>query len=294
VNWVPEPRGLPAAPEATTNGSEDREFVTALARGLRVLQAFDRSHPEMTLSEVSRVTALSAGTARRSLFTLGCLGYVGVQNKRYFLLPKAVSLGAAYLDAARIDEVILPFLRDLVAAAECDSCSLAVLDGGSIMHLANYSTRRLIRMTVGMGTTFPAYATSVGRVLLAALPRDQLEATLNAIERKPFTRHTVTGVTRLKALVRQAQKEGYARVTDELEEGLSSLAVPVLVNGETVAALNSSVFFRGTEDDPSLQRRLSALRQTADRIGDAVRRVPVLLHSLSPHAYRPQGHSNLE
>lgn len=278
-----EPRGrLRAGSKATlgeVEGSDDREFITSLSRGLSVLQAFDRDHPEMTLSEVARATSLSPGTARRCLFTLACLGYVGSQGRRFYLLPKVISLGAAYLDAARIDEAIYPYLRELVDTIG-DSSSLAVLDGGSIMHVANYSAKRLIRMTIGTGTRFPAYATSMGRVLLAELPPEQLDEALDAVERVPFTRNTVTDPVRLKAILKKVQRDGYAHVVDELEEGLSSTAVPVRVHGEVVASLNSSMFFRADESARAIERRVASLRQAADAIAEAIQRLPALKQSL--------------
>lgn len=274
MNALPEAAGVPGPT------CEHREFVTALARGLEVLHAFDRDRAQMTLSEVARATGLSPGTARRCLFTLACLGYVGSQDKRYFLLPKVVSIGAAYLSAARVDEAIVPYLRDLVSRCG-DSSTLAVLDGGFIMHLASYSSKRLIRMTVGLGTRFPAYATSMGRVLLAQLPPERLDAALESVPRRPFTRYTVTEIAELKRIVAAARSDGYARVNDELEDGLSSLAVPVRVNGEVVAALNSSTFFQAHADDASRSHRLGVLRETAETIAGAIRRLPALAHSLS-------------
>ncbi|MGH9891947.1 MAG: IclR family transcriptional regulator domain-containing protein [bacterium] len=261
--------------------NRDREFITALSRGLSVLQSFDRDHPELTLSEVAKVTDLSPGTTRRCLITLRQLGYIGVNGKRFFLLPKVVSIGAAYLDAARVEEIILPYLRELVATTG-ESSSLGVLDGEDVLHLANYSAKRLIRMTAGVGTRFPAHATSLGRVLLASLPPDRLDRFLSKAKLARLTVKTVTDAGKLKRIMKTVEKHGFAKVVDELEEGLTSVAVPVRVSGRTVAAINSSTFFRGEESARTTAVGLAALRQAATDIARATSRVPALLHSFAP------------
>lgn len=259
----------------------NREFITALARGLAVLQAFDRDHPELTLSEVARLTKLSAGTARRCLITLQAIGYVGANGKRFFLLPNVVSIGAAYLDAARVEEMILPHLRELVATTG-ESSSLGVLDGEHVLHLANYSAKRLIRLTAGVGTRYPAYATSLGRVLLASLPSAQLDDFLVKAKFARLTAKTVTDGAKLRRILKTVDKQGFAKVEDELEEGLSSVAVPVRISGTTVAAINSSTFFRTDESARATAARLAALRQASTAIARAISRVPALLHSFTP------------
>ncbi|TAK82487.1 MAG: IclR family transcriptional regulator [Betaproteobacteria bacterium] len=264
-----------------TETKDNREFITALARGLSVLQSFDHQRPELTLSEVATLTGLSPGTTRRCLITLQALGYVGVSGKRFFLLPKVVSIGAAYLDAARVEEVILPYLRELVATTG-ESSSLGVLDGEDVLHLANYSAKRLIRLTAGVGSRLPAYATSLGRVLLASLPPNELDLFLSKAKLSRLTAKTVTDPKNLRQILKKIEKEGFAKVTSELEEGLTSVAVPVRVSGRTVAALNSSTFFRNEESARATAARLSALRQAASDIARAISRVPALLHSFVP------------
>jgi IclR family pca regulon transcriptional regulator len=264
-----------------TGPKDNREFITALSRGLSVLQSFDRDRPEMTLSEVARLTDLSPGTARRCLITLQQLGYVGVNGKHFFLLPKVISIGAAYLDAARVEEIILPYLRELVATTG-ESSSFGVLDGEDVLHLANNSAKRLIQMTAGVGSRFPAHATSLGRVLLASLPSARLDIFLSRAKLAQLTAKTVTDPGKLKRILKTVEKQGFAKVSDELEEGLTSVAVPVRVSGRTVAAINSSTFFRIEESARTTAMRLAALRQASTDIARAISRVPALLHSFAP------------
>lgn len=260
---------------------ESREFITSLARGLSVLQAFDRDRPELTLSELAGATGLAPGTVRRCLITLQVLRFIGVEGRKFFLLPRVISLGAAYLDAARVEEVILPHLRELVATTG-ESSSLGILDGDRVLHLANYSAKRRIRMTAGVGSRLPAHATSLGRVLLASMPPARLDAYFAQASLPRMTARTVTDAARLRRILREVGRQGYARVAGELEEGLTSVAVPVRVAGRTVASINSSTFFRDKETAKIGAARLSALREAASAIAQAVVRVPALLNSFAP------------
>jgi IclR family pca regulon transcriptional regulator len=258
----------------------DREFVTALARGLDVIKIFDREHPELTLSQVASKTGLSAATARRFLWTLRELGYVGVVEKRFFLKPKVVSLGSAFLDAGRVEEVVLPFLREVVAETG-DSSSLGVLEGNTVLYVANFSSTRRVRLTAGVGTRFPAYAVSIGRVLLASLEPHEIDEYLSKVPIERLTPTTVTSKTALKRLLKQARADGYVAVIDDLEEGLGAVAVPIRLRGEVVASLNCSAFAPRATLEEIVARRVPVLRRVAGALEEAIHRVPVLSRSFS-------------
>lgn len=259
---------------------EDREFITSLARGLSVIHAFDRDHPQQTLSEVAARTGLSPATARRCLWTLETLGYVGTDGRYFMLRPKVVSLGSAFLESGRIEEVIQPILRDIVAESG-DSASLGVLEDKDVLYVANFSARRFVRLTAGVGSRFPAYAVSMGRILLGALPDDQLDRYLKAESFKPLTPLTVTDPKVLRKRIEAARKQGYVVVKDELEEGLAALAVPVrLRSGRTVASLNSSSLTRRLDNEDELAERVALLQQAAHRVAEAVQIIPSLAVAL--------------
>ena len=264
-----------------SNGDGDREFVTALARGLSVIQAFDRDHPELTLSEAAARTGLNVATVRRCLLTLERLGYVGVQGRKFLLRPKIVTLGSAYLNSVRVEEIIQPILREIVAQ-DGDSASLAVLDGDDILYLANSAAKRLVRLTAGVGTRFPAYATSMGRILLADLPPEELDGYLARVDLKPLTPATITNRAMLAARIAQAKADGYVLVQDELEDGLSAVAVPVIRSGRAVAAVNCSGY-RRSNDKKRTRARVALLRDAAERIAGALQHFPVLAHSVQMH-----------
>jgi IclR family pca regulon transcriptional regulator len=259
---------------------EDREFITALARGLSVIEVFNRDHSRMTLSEVAARTGLSPATARRCLWTLERLGYVGSEGRYFMLRPKVLSLGAAFLEAGRFEELIQPVLRDIVAEVG-DSASLGVLEGDEVLYLANFSGRRYVRLTAGAGSRFPAYAVSIGRVLLAALSDEELDHYFDRVHLEQLTPYTVTDRFKLKSMIGDVRQAGYVVVRDELEASLAAVAVPIrLRSGRVVAGLNCSGFIRDEDNDDLLSTRLDVLRRGADRINEILRQVPSLAGSL--------------
>src|ERR1700691_5843067 len=217
----------------------ERDFVTALSRGLAVIRAFNHNRPEMTLTEVAARTSLSPATARRSLYTLQRLGYISSHGRRFMLRSKVLDLGSAFWSSMKIEEVAQAHLREIVDAVG-DSSSLAVLEGRDVLYLAHAASRRTIRMPAGIGARFPAYATSLGRVMLAHLDPQVLDRYLDNVEMKPLTDRTVTVAVRLKAILADVRKNGYACTQDELDYALASVAMPVMIGDRAVAAINSS------------------------------------------------------
>src|SRR6188472_1656456 len=167
------------------------EFVASLERGLRVLQTFSREHAQLTLSEVAALTNLSPATARRSLHTLELLGYVGRSGRKFLLRPKVLGLGAGYLSAINVEVVIQPFLQAMVTEVG-GSSSVTVLDNLEIVYLAHASANRAIRLTAGAGARYPAYPTSMGRVLLAFEPPEALDSYFQRATFSRFTQFTET------------------------------------------------------------------------------------------------------
>src|SRR6201995_5212567 len=225
--------------------SEDRprsaHFVQSLERGLIVLRAFAAEHRELGLSEVARISGLTRAAARRFLLTLAKLGYVTFSDGRFALTPRVLELGYAYLSSLSPPEVAQPHMEALVAKVN-ESSSISVLDDTEVVYVVRVPTRRIMSITLSVGTRLPAYATSMGRVLLANLPDDELEERLSRIAIRPLTARTVKGKDELRAILDATRKQGYAATDQELEEGLRSLAVPIRdANEAVVAALNVSV-----------------------------------------------------
>lgn len=251
-------------------------FVEALAKGLAILESFDSSHPDMTLSEVARRVGLTPPAARRSLITLKALGYVGQDGKRFHLRPKIMALSSAFYFSARIDEVLQPDLRGIVERFG-DASSVATLDGHHVIYIAHYSQQRARRAAAVVGARYPAFATSMGRVLVAAMDDDRLESWLASLEPTPLTAKTCTDKCELRAELMRVRAEGYATTVDQLDYGITALAVPVRdQEGQTVAALNSSGYTGMVTPEELVAERLPELRITASHIAHQMARYPIL------------------
>jgi IclR family transcriptional regulator, pca regulon regulatory protein len=202
------------------------DFVQSLERGLAVIRAFDQSHPELTLSEVAARTGVTRAVARRFLLTLATLGYVRSDGRFFSLTARVLELGYAYLSSLSLPEVAEPHLEALVAEVN-ESSSVSVLDGDDVVYVARVPVSRIMTVSISVGTRFPAYATSMGRVLLAGLTSDDLETYLSSVSLAPLTARTLTSVDALRAEVVKVRAQGWSLVNQELEEGLRALAAPV-------------------------------------------------------------------
>ena len=215
-------------------------FVHSLEGGLSVIRCFSDERPRLTLSEVARQTGQSRASARRSLLTLQTLGYVSSDDRQFFLTPRVLTLGYAYLSSLSFADVAQSHLADLANEVH-ESCSASVLDGFDIVYVARAATKRIMTISLSVGTRLPAYATSMGRVLLAALPDDQLNAYLDQGTLAPLTERTIVDRDQLSAELARTRTRGWCLVDQELEDGLRSIAVPVHdASGRVVAAVNTS------------------------------------------------------
>jgi IclR family pca regulon transcriptional regulator len=216
------------------------DHVRSLARGLAVIRAFDAEQPEQTLSDVARRTGLTRAAARRFLLTLVELGYVRTDGRLFALTPRVLELGFAYLSSRSLPEVAAPHLEALVGRVRA-SASVSVLDGTDVVYVARVPTSRIMTVAITIGARFPAYATSMGRVLLAALPAAERAERLAALRPEALTDRTLTDPAALARELDAVGEAGFCVVDEELELGLRSLAVPVRDrHGTVVAAANVS------------------------------------------------------
>jgi len=234
---VPPPILTPAAQVDTLTG--DPNFMTSLARGLVVIQAFSERDRRQTISQLSLKTGLSRAAVRRCVYTLVKLGFAGTDDTRHFYLrPRVLTLGHAYISSMPLASAAQPVLEHLSHLLH-ESSSIATLDGLEIIYVARASATRIMSIDLGVGSRLPAFCTSMGRVLLANLPPEELESCLARIEYTPHTDRTVSNAEKLRQVLRSVQRNGYAIVDQELELGLRSMAVPIRnPMGKVVAALN--------------------------------------------------------
>ncbi|MHA7598735.1 IclR family transcriptional regulator domain-containing protein [Alicycliphilus sp. T452] len=241
-------------------------YVQSFARGLEVIRSFSASAPQQTLSEVAARTGLTRAGARRILLTLQTLGYLESDGRLFRLTPRILDLGFAYLSSMPIWDLAEPMMEALTDRVR-ESCSAAVLDGLDIVYVLRVHTHKIMSTNLAVGSRLPAFWTSLGRVLLAALPEQELRARLAALPRTAFTRHTALDDETLLARIAQARQQGWCLVDQELEEGLISVATPLTNRaGDVVAALNISGHANRTSTEMLRGQLLPELLQTAQTI----------------------------
>lgn len=251
-----------------TSPAPGDSYVQSFARGLEVIRSFSAQSPRQTLSEVAARTGLTRAGARRILLTLQTLGYVESDGKLFRLTARILDLGFAYLSSLPIWNLAEPLMETLAGQVK-ESCSAAVLDGTDIVYVMRVSTHKIMSISLGVGSRLPAYCTSMGRMLLSALPPDQMMAVLQASERSARTRYTLTDPDELATKIAQVRKQGWSMVNQELEEGLVSMAAAITDRtGQTVAALNISGQANRTSAKVMQETMLPALLETAQRISE--------------------------
>ncbi|HEY9312014.1 IclR family transcriptional regulator domain-containing protein [Williamsia sp.] len=216
------------------------DHVQSLARGLAVIRAFDAERPRQSVSEIAASTGLSRPAARRFLLTLVDLGYVRSDGTRFWLTPRVLDLGYSYLSSLSLPEIAGPHLEALTATVH-ESASVSILDGTDIVYVARVPVRRIMAVSITIGTRFPAYATSMGRILLADLAPADLDDNLERVSPVALTERTKLTTAELREEIERARRDGYCIVDEELEAGLRSLAAPVHGrDGSVIAAVNIS------------------------------------------------------
>ncbi|WP_290699355.1 IclR family transcriptional regulator [Amphritea sp.] len=248
--------------------SEMKDFVTSLARGLTVIQAFDKENGRLTLTDVAKRTSLSRATARRFLFTLHALGYVESDSKLFWLSPKILELGYSYLASQPIVDTVQPFI-ERVSHETGESCSVSVMDGFDVVYIARFLTHHIMSVTLNVGTRLPAFVTSMGRVLLASKSDQEIDEILKNTQLKKYTEFTLIDRDQIKDSLKQVHTDGYSIVCQELELGLRSVAVPIRNSrGQIVAAINVGTQAARISEEELIERILPSLQKAARDIQD--------------------------
>jgi IclR family pca regulon transcriptional regulator len=252
----------PLAPTPAPAGPQRRDLIAGLEKGLAVICAFDQEQPLLSVTEVAQRCGLTRAAARRYLITLEHLGFMRCERGRWALSAKVLRLAQSYMHSGRLPRLVQPELHRLVAALK-EASSAGVLEGDDVICIAALSAGHLISSTLQPGTRVPAYCTANGRVLLAALPDEALEAWLASRPLPALTPHTITDTERLRAELGRVRRQGYAVVDQELELGLRTLSVPLVsADGAVLAAINVSVHAARRSVESLLEHGLPALRQT--------------------------------
>lgn len=246
------------------------DFVQSLEKGLNVITAFDMDHEQMTLSDVAKKVDLTRANARRILLTLQHLGYVtSLDGKLFSLSPKVLSLGYSYLSGLPFRELAQPYMQELAKEIN-ESCSMSVLDQSDIVYIARVHTKRIMTISLGIGTRLPAHATSMGKVLLSSL--DPMESAkligqMKFEELTPFTLSKNAFIQHLDVV----RKQGWAISDQELEIGVRSIACPIRdKKGKVIAAINISGHASRVTLEDLVKKYLSALKDKVEKIEQAL------------------------
>lgn len=250
------------------------ESVRSFERGLRLIRSFGAENTQPTLADLARSTGLSRATVRRLLLTLIESGYVRRRDDRFQLTPRVLDLGYAYLASFAVPELAVPYLEELSEEIR-EASSVGVLEGADVVYVARVPAHRVMTVSIGLGSRFPAFRTSLGRVLLAALPDEDVAAIWNDSDRRDPTPRTVSSLDELLRGLGTVRKNGYAMVDQELELGVRSVAAPLHdVNGRTIAAVNISTHVSRTSTSELRSRFVPALLRAATSIDHALANRP--------------------
>jgi IclR family transcriptional regulator, pca regulon regulatory protein len=245
-------------------------FVGSFARGLSVICAFGRDAPRMTLSQVAARTGLTRAGARRILLTLQTLGYVGCDERHFYLTPKILDLGYSYVATTPLWDVAEPFMQQVVDAVH-ESCSASVLDGTEIVYILRVPTKKIMTISLSIGSRLPAWCTSMGRILLGDLSPEALGNVLDGSAIAAYTARTVTDRRKLEQIIREDRRKGWSLVNQELEEGLISISVPLLDrSGRIIAAMNVSSQPSRMSPTEMTRSVLPVLKHEAEKINAAL------------------------
>ena len=252
-----------AATDSFTIHSGNPDFVLSLARGLRVIESFEGYLEGRSIVEIAQSSGLSRASIRRILITLELLGYVEHSRQVYRLKTQVLQLGFSFLSSSSVVEAARPVLEKITDALH-ESSSMSMLDGGQIVYVARSAASRVLAAGLSVGSRLPAYCTSMGRVLLASLPDAELDAYLRDLKPKPYTPKTIVKIPQLRKAIKEAGKQGYAIVNEELEAGLRSIAVPVYNRSDRVlAAINVGTHVSRVDQSTLVKICLPALQNGA-------------------------------
>jgi IclR family transcriptional regulator, pca regulon regulatory protein len=244
------------------------DFVLSLARGLRVIESFEGHTEGRSMGEIAEDTGLSRASVRRLLMTLEMLGYAESSRRVYRLKTRVLKLGLSYLSSTSLIASAQSVLERITEELG-ESASMSMLDGEQIVYVARSAASRVLSVGLSVGSRLPAYCTSMGRVLLAAMPDAELDVYLRKLKPKAFTQKTLTDPRELRRVILQARRDGYALVNEELEAGLRAIAVPVRTHqGRVTAAINVGAHALRVDQRRMIRNYLPVLQKSAAVLSD--------------------------
>lgn len=242
---------------------ERRDWIAGLEKGLSIIEVFDADHTRLTASQVGQRCGLTRTAARRYLLTLAHLGYAVTDGKLFWLSPRVLRLGQAYLDSARLPRAVQPFLQR-VTAGTGETAYAGVLDQRDVVYIARSGTHRQLNIGYVLGSRVQAQVTAAGMAILSQLPPAALEAWLEQREFRPYTSHTLTDPQALREVLELTRRQGWAVSEQQLEMNFRGIAVPVFGHGDVLlGAMSVTMPMNNESTEAALARVLPVLQETA-------------------------------
>jgi IclR family pca regulon transcriptional regulator len=248
---------------STQDTLDPRDWIAGLQKGLHIIEAFDAAHPRLTATEMGERCGMTRTAARRYLKTLAHLGYVGTDGKLYWLTPRILRLGHAYIESARLPRLVQPFLQRITSGTE-EIAYLAVLDGDDTIFIARSGLQRHTASGYMPGTRMPAQVTAAGMVMLACGEEGEMDQWLQSHELRSFTSYTTTGKVGLREKLLAFKHQGWAVSEQQLELNFRGIAVPLFDRKNVVhGAISMTMPINKEETDHALNRILPVLQEAA-------------------------------
>lgn len=246
-----------------TSALNKRDWIAGLEKGLQLIEAFDDAHARMTASQAAERCGLTRTAARRYLLTLTHLGYMASDGKLFWLTPRMLRLGQAYIESARLPRIVQPFLQRVTAGTQ-EIAYVSVLDDKEIVYIARSGSSRNMNTGFVLGARVQAQATSAGMVILAFMESDELDRWLSNHELKSYTSFTLVDRDELKNSLAHIRQQGWAISEQQLELNIRGIAVPLLDrNGLLVGAINVTMPIGSEPGAEAVKRVLPLLQETA-------------------------------
>ncbi len=243
-----------------------RDLIEGLIKGIDVITAFNDDAARLSVTDLAEKIGLSRSAARRYLLTLVHIGLAATDGRNFWLTPKVLNLGRAYLDSARLPRAIVPFLQRLTLQLQ-ESTNYSVLEGDDVVYVSRVNAPRLMTTSFEPGTRLPAYTATAGRVLLSALPDDQLHAYVERVELIAFTHLTLLDKKQLLHEVLQIREDGFAVTENQYEVGLRGISVPIKSRrGVLIGALSISMMIANSSKAEAMAKCVPALQATANTL----------------------------
>ena len=245
---------------------DKKDWIAGLEKGLALLQIFDEHNPRLTATQAAQRSGLTRTAARRYLMTLLHLGFVATDGKLFWLTPKVMRLGQAYLESARLPRIVQPSLQRLAVGTQ-EISFLAVLDGYDLVYIARNGQNRSMNTSFALGARVPCHLTSAGLLLLALLGEEESEQWLAHNELKAFSSHTITDPNRMRAELALIRKQDWALSEQQLDLAYRGVAVPLRDHkGNVHGALTVSMPIQNETTQEAVQRVLPVLRDVAQNL----------------------------